>query len=287
MHLIHKEIKTTSGTLAVYHTQMQGKPTLICLHGGPGLNHKSLLPGLLELTNLFDLVLLDLPGEGNSTPPSDGKYSLDQYVDAVATAAQTFKGSYPLGLFGHSFGGHVAMQTLAAYPDLFNFGILCTTFVKSSDWFDYLSNTATDMKNPVQEDVESKYTQSHKNNDDFKTLCMDYAPLYFPEIPDDQAKRIMNEWTYHSDSYNYAAENILPYIDMTNTCKRIPVECLVIGAELDKIVSAQEVSQFEKLIENTKSKIIENAGHFPFLTARHSFGNIVNAWWSEMIRGTL
>ncbi|MCA1824100.1 MAG: alpha/beta fold hydrolase [Mycobacteriales bacterium] len=59
---------------------------------------------------------LDLPGFGESDPPSDGRYSLDFHARAVAELAAT-RGQ-PVHLFGNSLGGAIALRVAAERPEL-------------------------------------------------------------------------------------------------------------------------------------------------------------------------
>ncbi len=82
-------------------------PTLVVLHGGPGADHRYLLPQMLELARDYELVFYDQRGGGRS--PSDDRSpiswrthveDLDRLVDEL--------GLTPLSLVGYSWGGLLA-----------------------------------------------------------------------------------------------------------------------------------------------------------------------------------
>lgn len=247
------------------------RPTLFCVHGGPGLDHQSLLPGIKSLQDLFDLVLIDLHWNGAS--------SLESYASEVCDVIRKKAPSSPIGIFGHSFGGQVAMEALSSAPAYFDFGILCATFCNVADWMGYISFTSKLLHHPSAAEIEMKYNESPKQDADFKVMMLAYAPLYFPELPDEEAKTLMAQWNYMAAPYNNAVENIYATIDMTQRCRRIVAKCLVIGGGQDKIVPPDEPVKFTKLIHNAKAAIIPNAGHFPFLTRPDEFRSLVEAWW--------
>lgn len=204
------------------------KPTLFCIHGGPGLDHQSLLPGLNSLQDLFTLKFVDLRWEGLS--------SVEAYASQVCEVVRETAPASPIGIFGHSFGGHVAMEAMAAAPAFFDFGILCATFCNAADWVEYMSFTSKMVPHSNATEIEKSYHQSLKNN---------------------------------------VMETVYAKIDMTQRCRRIMAKCLVIGGGQDKIVPPDEPHKLAKLIHNVTAAIINDAGHFPFLTKPDEFQRIV------------
>lgn len=85
-----------------------GAPQVVAMHGWGRNRHDfaAVLAGLNALS-------LDLPGFGATEMP-DEPWSTRQYADAVAEA---FADSEPIVFVGHSFGGRVAIQLAAAYPE--------------------------------------------------------------------------------------------------------------------------------------------------------------------------
>jgi pimeloyl-ACP methyl ester carboxylesterase len=69
------------------------------------------------LAGRVDAYALDLPGFGQSPPPSDHDLSIDAHVRAVAAAIGAI-GRGPVHLVGNSLGGAVATRVAAERPDL-------------------------------------------------------------------------------------------------------------------------------------------------------------------------
>lgn len=251
----------------------KNRPTLFCVHGGPGLDRQSLLPGITSLETQFNLVFVDLRWDGAS--------SVESYASQVCEVVQKTAPSSPIGIFGHSFGGHVAMEALASAPAFFDFGILCATFCNAADWFEYISYTSKLLHHPSAAEIEAHYNQSLKTDDDFKEMMLAYAPLYFPELSVEAARDIMKKWNYFAAPYNDAVANIYAKIDMTQRCRRIMAKCLVIGGGQDKIVPPDEPDKLAKLIHNATAAIIDDAGHFPFLTKPNEFQRVVEQYFTS------
>jgi pimeloyl-ACP methyl ester carboxylesterase len=70
-----------------------------------------------ELADLLDGVAVDLPGFGESPPPTDRLYSIDAHARAVVRLIEV-RGGGPVHLFGNSLGGAVTTRIAAARPDL-------------------------------------------------------------------------------------------------------------------------------------------------------------------------
>ncbi|MEV7867995.1 alpha/beta hydrolase [Streptomyces sp. NPDC088124] len=82
--------------------------------GGSSQNWSALMP---YLADLIDGEAVDLPGFGDSPPPSDGNYSIAAHARAVIRLLDA-GGRAPVHLFGNSLGGAVATRVAAARPDL-------------------------------------------------------------------------------------------------------------------------------------------------------------------------
>lgn len=95
---------------------MQQRPVMLCLHGGPGLDHTGFRPGLSPLSELMQLVYVDQRGHGRSSRCGPAQWSLSQWADDVKAFCDVLGIDKPIVL-GTSFGGYVAMAYAVRYPD--------------------------------------------------------------------------------------------------------------------------------------------------------------------------
>ncbi len=63
--------------------QMREKPTLICLHGGPGFDHSAFKPAFSQLADLAHIVYYDHRGHGRSDSPPRREWTLDSWTNGV------------------------------------------------------------------------------------------------------------------------------------------------------------------------------------------------------------
>lgn len=94
-----------------------GIAPVVFLHGGPGYNSASFsVTAGPMLERSLQMVYLDQRGAGHSERPWDNQYSIPMLVDDVEGLRQTL-GVERISLVGHSFGGLLALEYAAKYPD--------------------------------------------------------------------------------------------------------------------------------------------------------------------------
>lgn len=94
---------------------MHEKPTLILLHGGPGMDHTGYKPLFSRLADLCQVVYLDHRGNGRSDPATPDTWTLAQWGDDVRAFCDALEISRPI-VYGASFGGAVAMSYATRHP---------------------------------------------------------------------------------------------------------------------------------------------------------------------------
>lgn len=100
--------------LAAGPADMAQRPTLICLHGGPGFDHTTLRPYFDRFADTHQVIYIDHRGNGRSSGDF-ADMTLDQWADDVAHFCTALGIEKPVVL-GQSFGGMVAMHYAARHP---------------------------------------------------------------------------------------------------------------------------------------------------------------------------
>jgi len=62
---------------------MREKPTLICMHGGPGFDHSAYKPGFSRLADIAQIVYYDHRGHGRSDDRPSLEWKLDIWADDI------------------------------------------------------------------------------------------------------------------------------------------------------------------------------------------------------------
>jgi proline iminopeptidase len=95
---------------------MREKPTLILLHGGPGLDHSLYKPAFSLLADVAQIIYLDQRGQGRSERSSPDQWNLATWADDLRAFCDVLAIEQPI-VFGESAGGWVAMAYATRYPD--------------------------------------------------------------------------------------------------------------------------------------------------------------------------
>jgi len=94
---------------------MREKPTLILLHGGPGMDHSGYKPRFSQLSDVCQVIYLDHRGNGRSDPATPESWTLAQWGDDVRAFCEALGIERPI-VYGASFGGAVAMSYATRHP---------------------------------------------------------------------------------------------------------------------------------------------------------------------------
>lgn len=103
-------------SLAPEGPTMREKPTLVLLHGGPGLDHSIYKPSFSALADIVQVIFLDHRGNGRSDPGPQESWTLAQWGDDVRGFCEALGIARPI-VFGASFGGMVAMAYATRHPE--------------------------------------------------------------------------------------------------------------------------------------------------------------------------
>ena len=206
--------------------QMRRRPTLILLHGGPGLDHSSFKAELNMLADMAQLVYVDHRGNGRSGRATPDTWNLDQWADDVRGLCEVLGIERPI-VMGQSFGGFVAQVYAARHPGHAGGLIFSSTsgrFTPERNLavFERLGGiTARDSAaafydNPSMETVVP-----------FLQNCMSLYNTKFSD-PDGMSRSIVNiEVLLHFFANEYRDCNLLPGL------KNIACPTLVLGGEDD------------------------------------------------------
>ncbi|MEO7216663.1 MAG: alpha/beta hydrolase, partial [Gemmatimonadaceae bacterium] len=101
---------TTTTTVPLYWVRygVLGKPVLVLLHGGPGADHRYLLPQMLHLAERYDLLLYDQRGGGRSRASNNSPIGWRDHVWDLGAVCNEFGLTTP-SLVGYSWGAMLAL----------------------------------------------------------------------------------------------------------------------------------------------------------------------------------
>lgn len=95
--------------------RMRQKPTLLLMHGGPGMDHSTYKPLMSQLADVAQVVYYDHRGHGRSDKRPRAEWTLDHWADDVVRLCDVLSIDKPIVL-GQSFGGTVARDPRPGHP---------------------------------------------------------------------------------------------------------------------------------------------------------------------------
>jgi pimeloyl-ACP methyl ester carboxylesterase len=97
-------------------TELRERPTVVLVHGGPGVyDHSYFKPHFASLAEHAQVLYLDLRGHGRSEWGDAGTWSLEACADDVRVLCDTLGIEQPI-VFGHSMGGPIVLLYGARHP---------------------------------------------------------------------------------------------------------------------------------------------------------------------------
>ncbi len=96
--------------------RMREKPTLILLHGGPGMDHSGFKPAFSQYADIAQIIYIDHRGNGRSDRQPRDKWTLAQWADDLRAFCDALEIEKPI-VMGQSFGGFVAMAYGTRHPE--------------------------------------------------------------------------------------------------------------------------------------------------------------------------
>lgn len=108
---------TVGSAIQIEGGRVDERPTIVALHGGPGIDHSSLRPSVAPLADCAQVVILDQRGHGRSDRSTPDTWNTTSWADDIARFCDALSIEAPI-MFGTSFGGEIALNVAARYPDL-------------------------------------------------------------------------------------------------------------------------------------------------------------------------
>lgn len=256
---------------------MQQRPTILFLHGGPGMDHSSFKSDLSPLKDIAQLVYVDHRGNGRSDPGNKKDWTLDQWADDVKTLCDMLGVEKPI-VMGQSFGGFVAQAYGTKYPDHPGKLIISSTSAKmrldrSYDKFEELGGKAARdvaqafFENPCEE-TRAPYFAKNFN-------------LYNPTVdrdPKASARIVMNpDMTFHF----FRGE--LHDFDFREGLGGIKCPTLVLGGEEDPITPIQDQIDIAAALPQNLVRFerFANAGHGAYRDHPEKVMNVIREFVLE------
>ena len=261
-------LRQINGTRLWVAVHGDGDPLLV-VHGGPGWDHRYLLPRLADLADEHRLVFYDQRASGRSSadvPP--GSVSLEIFLQDLEGVREAL-GIERMHLLGHSFGGLLAMQYAVRHPERVRSLVLLNSTAASSEYAQQVGQIMRERLTPERQEQLLEVAQSEAMQrgeaaaiDEYMRILLaanfhdpqavSRLPLYFG---DDFSARSGLLQGLQADLAAYDLHDRLAVIHSPTLVVRGDSEALP-RAATDRIVAA---------IPGARLVELEACGHFPFV----------------------
>ncbi len=248
-----KKIQINDGEIVYLENRFEEKDeTLVLVHGFGG-NKDIWLDFSNELYSKYHLLILDLPGHGESFSTDLKKYTIKNQATWLKQFIKK-KDIEKFTLIGNSMGGAISMKYSELYPiDLNNLILISTSSHLCSGIGNEFSTLVSKGKNPLI----SNTVQDFEKSLDFVMYERNYIPGPILEV---MAENKNKRKELDKIIFNHIVEeSILNY----KTINNIKTKTLIVWGEYDRVINVECSNVLEKNITNSKKIVFKEVGHVP------------------------
>jgi proline iminopeptidase len=266
-------------TLAIYSSG--SGPTVVALHGGLGLDSTYLRRSLAPLSDTNRLVALDMRGHGCST----GRDSLDDQPRDILIedvhAVMSSLGDEPIVLFGHSYGGFVALEYAIRHPERVRALALCATSASTVHFGQMLDAVRTRARPAELEALERALSGPVASDDEFAETWRAITPLYFHD-GDPAQMRHFDDTVYSAAGYNAGTRWLADY-DVRACLSLLEMPVLLVHGADDWLMPTHIAgNELASGLPNATQLSIERSGHYPFIERPEQFFLGLRGWLATL-----
>lgn len=265
------------------HVEVFGKgPPIVCMHGGPGLDHTYLRPWLDPLSDVAQLVYYDHRGNGRSPRPPAAELSHDTWA-RDADDLRAALGHDQIVVFGHSHGGALGLEYAARFGHRLRGLVLCS----STPVLDYPETAmAKAMARGTPDQIAAlavAMSTPAGTDEEFRRRWTTLLPLYFHRFDRGVAGDMDERTVYSAAAADRGLLECLPSYDARPTLAGIECPTLILAGRHDWLMPPElGAARLEEGIPRAQSVVFEHSGHFPFIEEQEAFLASVRDWLGRL-----
>jgi pimeloyl-ACP methyl ester carboxylesterase len=270
------------GSTALHVVERGSGPSVIALHGGPGLDHQAFADYLDPLTERYRLLLVDERGHGRSATSDESTWTLARLAADVGALAHTL-GLGRHAVLGHSFGAFVALQHAVDEPNP-DVATILSSAVPSAAYFAFVDE-ALDSFEPAalrSRVIAAMDRQTQvESPDEVREVMSAQMPFMFadpgdPRIAEYEARTAgivgSPAALRHFVANDYGDINVEGRLD------RVEGPMLVLAGRHDRICSIAASEAIARGVPRAEFVILERSGHFAFAEEQEAFLSAVRGF---------
>jgi proline-specific peptidase len=248
-----------------------GKLPLLCLHGGPGIPHDYLESLEMMAATGRRVIFYDQVGCGNSDQPHDPSlWTVDLFVDEVGVVRRAL-GLDHLHLFGHSWGGMLAMQYLLTQPAGLVSLIIASSPASVPQWVAEANRLRADLPPAVQQILLRHEEAGTTNDPAYQEAMMVFYRRHVCRLDPFPAglQRAFDKLAQNPEVYNtmngpseFHITGVFKDWDIVDRLGEIRVPTLVTSGRYDEATPAT-AETVHRGIRGSEWVIFEHSAHLP------------------------
>ena len=255
-------------TLVPAGNEMRQRPTVVLVHGGPGVyDHSYFKPDFARLAEHAQVVYLDLSGHGRSTWGDAAAWTFEACADDVRAFCDAVGIATPI-VFGHSMGGPIVLLYGVRHPGHAAGLIVQSGFARwdAPRMVDAFRRVAGD---DVAELARRSYAGEDVPDEDWARVFAAFGPH--------RPKKEREANTPKNLELNEVGMDVVRRTNILGQLGRVDSPTLVVVGELDPVTP---VAAAEEIVEALPEGIgqlviIDGAGHFTWLDAPDRFWPLI------------
>lgn len=277
--LVRRTVEARGLSFAVFSSpEVPGVPPLFCINGGMLYSHAILWPALAPLAAGRQLILYDQRGRGASQAPPAISGSRIEYDAGDVVAIREALGIARWDLFGHSWGGGIAM--LAAGRDAVGARrlVLCDAVGVTSAWISALHADALARLTGVERETLAAIDPVTLHAGD-PAVHAEYSRAIYPAYFADHDFAALFRPPVEASATGAAVASRLRRegYDWRASVGAIAARTLIVHGA-DDVIPARLAGETAGLIPRTTTLVIDDAGHMPFFEQPEEFFSAVRGF---------
>jgi len=238
---------------------------LVLMHGGPGLDHTTLLP-LEALADQFTLVFYDHRCNGRSDGAAMSTVTWEN-LTADADALREALGFEKWAILGHSFGGNVALEYALRYPHRLSHLILMDTG-GDQQWVSQHAPEILAKRGYRAGAVQAarRFYSGKITPDEFFSTIMRFMSAYYYHLNPFGILREMvvgPRLMYRPEALIHGYAQLLDGWSVMDRLGKIQAPTLVIAGRYDFLFPPEHQAILADRLPNAQLVLVERAGHSP------------------------
>jgi proline-specific peptidase len=263
------------GRTALHVVERGSGPSVIALHGGPGLDHQVFADYLDPLTDRYRLLLVDQRGHGRSATSDESTWTLECLAADIGALAHKL-GLGRHAVLGHSLGAFVALQHAVDEPNP-DVATILSSAVPSAAYFAFVEETLdsfepTALRSLVIAAMERQTKVQSPN--EVREVMNAWTPFMFadprdPRIAEYEARTAGVVGS--PAALRHFAANGYGDINVEDRLDRVQGPMLVLAGRHDRLCSIAAAEAIARHVPRAEVVILERSGHFAFVEEQEAF----------------